>query len=72
LNAPIIGDTVYGDDAGRAKTYKVGREKREELQKCGMLLVARSIAFSHPFKRKKINFAIELPARFETARALLK
>ncbi|AFM14582.1 ribosomal large subunit pseudouridine synthase D [Turneriella parva DSM 21527] len=72
LNAPIIGDAIYGDDAGRAKTYKVGREKRDDLSACGMLLVAKSIEFAHPFKRKKIKFAIELPARFAEARSLLK
>lgn len=72
LHAPIIGDATYGDDAGRAKTYKVGREKRDELAGCGMLLVAKSIEFAHPFKRKKIKFAIELPARFAEARSLLK
>ena len=72
LNAPIIGDAIYGDDSGRAKTYKIGREKRDELFQLGMLLVAKSIAFAHPFKRKKIAYAIELPARFERARQLLR
>jgi len=72
LHAPILGDTLYGDDAGRAKTYKVGREKRENLADCGLLLVAKSLEFRHPFKRKLISYQIELPARFDAARQLLK
>ncbi len=71
LHAPIVGDALYGDDAGRGKTYKVNREKREALATCGMLLMARRIAFSHPLRRKKIDIELDLPQRFEAARRLL-
>lgn len=71
LHAPIVGDVLYGDDAGRGKTYKVNREKRDALAECGMLLMAKRIAFSHPLRRKKIDIELDLPQRFETARRLL-
>ncbi|HNA80183.1 MAG TPA: RluA family pseudouridine synthase [Turneriella sp.] len=70
-HAPLIGDAVYGDDAGKCRLYKIGKEKREKLAQSGMLLVARSLAFKHPFKRRNLEYAIELPERFAAARALL-
>jgi 23S rRNA pseudouridine1911/1915/1917 synthase len=70
-HAPIIGDVLYGDDAGKCRLYKIGREKREQLEQAGMLLVARSLAFKHPFKRRHIEYSIDLPERFVTARSLL-
>ncbi|GAB4442184.1 MAG: hypothetical protein OHK0011_24580 [Turneriella sp.] len=70
-HAPIIGDGLYGDDAGKCRLYKIGREKREQLAQAGMLLVARSLAFKHPFKRRSLEYSIELPQRFLLARSLL-
>lgn len=71
FNAPVIGDTVYGNDDTRAKLYKIGREKRDLLAGCGMLLMAREIAFKHPFKRKTMEFALPVPARFTDAEKAL-
>ncbi len=70
-NAPLIGDAVYGDDAGKCKLYRIGKEKREKLAQSGMLLVARSLAFKHPFKRRILEYEIDLPERFAAALALL-
>ena len=70
-HAPIIGDALYGDDAGKCRLYKIGRQKREQLAQAGMLLVARSLAFRHPFKRRNLEYSIALPGRFEAARSLL-
>lgn len=70
-HAPLIGDVLYGDDAGKCRLYKIGREKREKVAQAGMLLVARKLAFRHPFKRRNLEYSIALPERFVAARALL-
>lgn len=70
-HAPIIGDALYGDDASKCRLYKIGREKREQLAQSGMLLVAKSLAFRHPFKRRNLEYSIVLPERFEAARLIL-
>lgn len=70
-HAPLVGDALYGDDTGKCRLYKIGREKREKLAQAGMLLIARSLAFRHPFRRRSLEYAIELPERFLSARALL-
>lgn len=71
FHAPIIGDTVYGDDAGKYRLYKIGKERRERVSSAGMLLIARAIAFRHPFKRKNLEYEIDLPGRFTEVRDLL-
>lgn len=71
FHAPIVGDVLYGDDAGKCRLYRIGRERRERLQQAGMLLIARALKFQHPFKRRSLEYAIDLPARFLAARALL-
>lgn len=70
-HAPLVGDALYGDDAGKCRLYKIGKEKREKLAQAGMLLVARSLAFRHPFKRRNLEYSIELPERFVEACQLL-
>jgi 23S rRNA pseudouridine1911/1915/1917 synthase len=71
VHAPLIGDRLYGDDAGKCRLYKIGKARREKLAQAGMLLVANSLAFKHPFKRRMLEYSIELPARFSAALALL-
>ncbi|MBX3722579.1 MAG: RluA family pseudouridine synthase [Turneriella sp.] len=67
FNAPIIGDAVYGNDEARAKLYKIGREKKEAVIGCGMLLVAQKLSFQHPFTKKKLSFSLPVPERFAKA-----
>lgn len=71
FHAPIIGDTLYGDDAGKCRLYKIGKERREGLQHAGMLLVACALRFQHPFKRRLLDFSIDLPERFRKVREAL-
>lgn len=70
-HAPIVGDALYGDDVAKCKLYKIGREKREKIEAAGMLLIAQSLSFAHPFKRKRLEFSIDLPARFAEVAGIL-
>lgn len=71
FNAPIVGDTVYGNDESKFKLYNIGREKRTRIQAAGMLLMAQKLSLKHPFKRKTLDFALPLPKRFEDVVAIL-
>lgn len=70
-NAPIIGDTIYGNDKSKVKLYKIGRDARQVVEKSGMMLVARSLEFKHPLLKKKLSFSLDLPARFAEIRQAL-
>lgn len=49
--APVVGDPLYSRSSS-------------EFEKYGMLLLARSLKFSHPFTEKPMEFEIDLPERF--------
>lgn len=70
-NAPLVGDALYGSDAAKFRLYKIGRERRKTIEKGGMCLIAESIRFDHPLKRKKISFSISLPQRFNDVQIAL-
>ena len=67
----MIGDSLYGNDESKFRLYNVGREKKKIIQDAGMLLMARKLSLKHPYKRKNLNFELELPARFAAVSAAL-
>ena len=71
FHAPVIGATLYGNDEAKFRLYNVGREKKKIIQDAGMLLMAQKLSLKHPFKRKNLNFELELPARFAAVSAAL-
>lgn len=71
FHAPVIGDTLYGNDAAKYRLYNIGKEKRTILSDAGMLLMARKLSFSHPFRRKTLRFELPLPDRFAAVAAAL-
>lgn len=71
FHAPVIGDTLYGNDEAKFRLYNVGREKKKIIQDAGMLLMAQKLSLKHPFKRKNLNFELELPPRFAAVAAAL-
>lgn len=72
LNAPVIGDSIYGNDATQARLLKIGAPKKKSLASEGLLLVANHLEFIHPKTRKKLSFKIALPDRFDRALKILK
>jgi 23S rRNA pseudouridine1911/1915/1917 synthase len=71
FRAPIVGDALYGQDASKFQLYKIGRERKSIVEASGMMLVANAINFKHPFKRKKLDFKIDLPQRFMNSESAL-
>ncbi len=54
--APIIGDTVYGNDATLPRTLSLA------AQRCGrQALHAATLAFTHPVSGEKLSFSSPLP-----------
>lgn len=73
FHAPVIGDSIYGNDEAKFVLYNIGREKKKIIQAAGMLLMAQKLSLKHPFKRKNLDFTLELPPRFAAvAQALSK
>ncbi|MBV6493275.1 MAG: hypothetical protein LDLANPLL_01291 [Turneriella sp.] len=64
FNAPIIGDTLYGKDVEKIKLYKLPKATQQKIFSGGMMLVARSLTFTHPFLKKKLTCSIDLPEKF--------
>ncbi len=71
FHAPVIGDTLYGNDDAKFRLYNVGREKKKIIQDAGMLLMAQKLGLKHPFKRKNLDFELDLPPRFAAVSAAL-
>ncbi len=54
----VVGDILYG------KIFGWGKKMEEFYQKFGLLLLAYSLEFIHPFTGEKMEFHIEFPQRF--------
>lgn len=72
FNAPVIGDTLYGNDAAKFRLYKMGGDRRKKIEQGGLLLLAQTLRFKHPLKRKNLEFTLPLPERFKTAIAAVE
>jgi len=71
-HAPVIGDSVYGNDAAKARLLKLSAAKIKALEPLGMLLAATELDFAHPIGKKQMKFSLELPERFKRALEILK
>lgn len=57
IGCPVVGDPLYSKSSERYKRF-------------GMLLLARSLAFTHPFSGKELRFELEIPPRFDEFRKI--
>lgn len=65
ISHPVVGDQLYSRSSRLQKKNRLSDKRKAAVETHGMLLVATELAFEHPFTGKKVNFEIDLPARFK-------
>lgn len=70
LHTPVVNDNIYGDK-NFLKHHNIKMSFIKLIQNNGLLLVADSLCFVHPFIRKEMNFSLPKLPRFAAFEQIL-
>lgn len=65
LGYPILADPLYSETKRLCHRYKVGKEKRNIIEKSPLFLQASILKFTHPFTHKAVSFTLPLPPQWD-------